>query len=86
MKKILIFIGLKLAEALGICGIVGILYGMGYFVTRVMGWATHMDLWYETIVMGVIPLLMLFGIFAVGFLIYEVIKANWAWADRISKK
>ena len=84
--KLLICIELKLAEILGVCGIVVIMYGMGYFVTRIMGVAAHMDLWYEIIAMGFLPLSMLLGIFMLSIGIYEIIKANWAWAERLKNK
>lgn len=87
MRKILIFTGLKLAEIMGVCGIVGILYGMGWFITNVIGYDPKGSniawLIFKGFYLGLIPL---FLIFAIGIGIYHVIKANWTWADRISRK
>ncbi len=38
MKKIAIFIGLKIGEGLGVCGIVGVLYGIGILIGRAGKW------------------------------------------------
>ena len=86
MERILIFVGLKIAEILGICGIVGILYGIGYFNVRVMGWFDDMELWFELVLVGVLVLAILFLIFMLGTGIYCAIMANWEWASKLSKK
>lgn len=87
--KLLICIELKIAEILGVCGIVGILYLIGYFVVG-LKFFSYMNLWYEMIITGLICLIALAILFAILFAIcggiYEVIKANWNWADRLSKK
>lgn len=85
MVKILIFIGLKIAEILGVCGIVGILYGIGWLLTYQLGIDPDMTggwLCFK----GFFCLAFLVIIFVIGFGIYCAIKANWAWADRLSKK
>ena len=84
--KILIFIGLKLAEILGVCGIVGILYGIGCLITCVIGFDPEMNHWAILILKGFISLSLLIGIVFIVYSIYEAIKANWAWAERLRKK
>lgn len=86
MKKILIFIGLKIMEILGVCGITAIAYGIGCFSTRVLGFATHMDLWYEIVIMGFVCLFILFAGFLICMGIWQALKANWKWADKIVNK
>ena len=82
--KLLICIELKLAEILGVCGIIGILYLIGYSVVG-LKFFSHMNLWYEMIITGLLCLVALFMLFSLCVGIYQVIKANWAWAERISK-
>ncbi len=89
MRKILIFIGLKIAEILGVCGIVGILYGIGLFAIYLNIPLTHKN-WVEIALIGFVcvfglPAIILLP-YGIGHIIYDVIKANWAWADRITKK
>ena len=79
MKRILIFIGLKIAEILSVCGIIGIMYGIGYFILNI---TEKTVVWYEALAIGFMVVL----IGAVLYLILsEAIKANWKWAGRLSK-
>jgi hypothetical protein len=80
--KLLIVIELKLAEILGVCGIVAILYGFGCIMTYVLGIDRAMTNPVVMICKGVIFVGGLFVLFG----IYHAIKANWAWAGRIAKK
>lgn len=89
MKKILIFIGLKVAEVLGFCGCVGILYGIGSFAiymglhfddeTKYAGWA-------YPILVGVILGTGVLALFAIGIPVHHFVKTNWNWADRINRR
>ncbi len=84
--KLLIFIGLKLAEILGVCGCIGILYGLGLVMTYVIGFKPEDTRWGHILAKGFISLGGLFLIFIISLGIYHAIKANWAWATRLSKK
>ena len=79
--KIMIFIGLKLAEILSVCGI-------GYFTVNVIGIKPEDcdNNWVNYPLMGVFSLAALLFIFVIYVGIYHAIKANWAWAERLRKK
>ena len=85
---LLICIELKLAEILGVCGIVGILYGFGLCIDSIFFSRIHE--WYIIVLKGLWLLCVIgfgFGVgYWIAFGIYHAIKANWAWAERISKK
>ncbi len=83
-SRLLICIELKLAEILGVCVILGIFYLIGYSVVG-LKFFSHMNLWYEMIISGLMCFLVLFLLFLIWIGIYSAIKANWAWAERISK-
>ena len=90
MKKILIFIGLKIAEIIGVCLVPVIIYSTGLFMTYRIGWhADRLDI-LDIAFKG-------FAVYAGGFIMFLVsigaykgikhaIKANWDWADRIARK
>ncbi|KKM60013.1 hypothetical protein LCGC14_1546090 [marine sediment metagenome] len=84
--KILIFIGLKLAEILGVCGIVGILYGIGIITDPIIFWDFEETSLVRTLSAGFIGIVIIIGLSLTAFGIYCVIKANWAWAERLRKK
>ena len=83
--KLLICIELKLAEILGVCGILGIFYGFGILVDPLIfpGFDPQLGrLWFS----GFIGCVIIAVIFLICCGIYHAIKANWQWAERISKK
>ena len=86
--KLLIVIELKLAEILGVCGIVGILYGIDLFLTPTVFPMTKE--WYWLITKGIGYLATGVVGFSIGygmsFIIHQLIVANWAWAERLKKK
>jgi hypothetical protein len=84
MKKILIFIGLKLAEILGVCGIAATLYGLGMFTDSFLFPGFHISI-LRTFFSGFIGLIAIVVIIGICLCIYHAIKANWNWADRIAK-
>lgn len=83
MNRILIFIGLKIAEILGIAGIFFVPYGTGmlwiYIGSPFPKQITHFDR-FMTGFIFYIGLLVLFGI---GWLTWYWIKRNWKWAGEI---
>ncbi|HDY67624.1 MAG TPA: hypothetical protein ENH85_07525 [Candidatus Scalindua sp.] len=82
--KLLICIELKLAEILGVCGIVGILYGFGIIFNPIF--FPYRNTTPSIFFSGFIVIWCMAILFMIGVGIYHAIKANWAWADRLSKK
>lgn len=84
MRKILIFIGLKIVEILALCVGVGILYGLGIFVDPIIFpnfYISTMRIFFA----GFVGICIIAVIFLIALAIYYAIKANWDWADSISK-
>ena len=75
--KALVFIGLKIAEIMGIAVAVGLLYGIGWVMQRVPGWGgMEVSVWLNAVV----------GLICLGFILICVwcfIKQNLKWADCI---
>ncbi len=84
--KLLIVIELKLAEILGVCAIPTILYGMGIIVDPIIFWEFRETSLIRTVFSGYIGCLVIALFVLLCFGIYHAIKANWAWASRLSKK
>ncbi|KKM07771.1 hypothetical protein LCGC14_1730530 [marine sediment metagenome] len=82
--KLLIVIELKLAEILGVCVIVGILYGSGLALNSV--WYRGIDTKLEIFTKGILVYLCISVLYLISFGIYHAIKANWAWAERLKNK
>ncbi|KKL83324.1 hypothetical protein LCGC14_1975940 [marine sediment metagenome] len=84
--KLLICIELKLAEILGVCGFAGIAYGLGWFITNIIGFSPKDS----NVALLIVKGFCVGGgglalIYLTGFGIYCAIKANWQWADRIKR-
>ena len=79
MKRVLIFIGLKVAELAAIVGILGAAF------TAIMWTQSHPQLrhWIE-IGWAVIAVISV-GVFSVG-LVWIGVVANWHWATRLSDR
>jgi len=76
MKRIIIFIGLKVGEIIG-------LYILGYLFWLVGSWVKPGDPIIISIINGALMIfvpLMCFALLAV------VVSANWEWAKRIARK
>ncbi len=84
MRKILIFIGLKIAEILGGVGIMATVYGLGLGLNHII--YPKQDTWFQIVLKGVIALCAITIANLIGIGIYYGIKANWNWADRITNK
>lgn len=84
MKRISIFIGLKIVEILGVCGIVGIFYCLHLGLASI---STSKIFIYSIagIVGGGIVALFFLSLYAIGTGIALAIKANWRWAGRLTK-
>ena len=88
MKRIFIFIGLKISE---IFGVFAILFGAGWCGKRIPWIADPMHfnrfggLLYHMLV-GVASIAILCLIFVVLVFIYDILEANWEWAGRIVGK
>ncbi len=83
--KLLICIELKIAEALGVCGVFAILYGIGLAINPIfMELEDHAPWWVMTLQGGLVAIapILLFIFFKA---IYDIIKANWAWAGKIKR-
>ena len=85
MNRILIFIGLKIAE---ISAIVFIPNYLGVYVDNgnPLLHQGKFDLWGAGFVTLVVICLAMFIVFTVGYLVFLLIKDNWEWAGDISKK
>lgn len=81
MKTILIFIGLKLLEILGICGIIVIAYYIGQYYLY-LGLADDG----APFMPAFLGLVSMFVSFVIGMGIYAGIIANWEWASKLSRK
>ena len=74
MKRILTFIGLKIAE---IAGVVFIPWGLGIYTNKIFNY------------FGLsLPPVWISGLLVVGlgFLLFAFITANWGWAKHLTKK
>ncbi len=80
MKRILIFIGLKIVEILGVCGIVGIAYYIGQYYLY-LGLEEGEELFLPTF-LGLASMVVSL---VIGMGIYAGIKANWSWAGGLTK-
>lgn len=72
MKRILIFIGLKIVEILGACGIIAIAYYIGQYYLY-LGLDSDGSDSIRAVILGFASL---FVCFAIGIGIYAVLKAN----------
>ena len=90
MRKVLIFIGLKIAEIIGTLILIFAISKFGLWfdgITDSNIENPHLFLRYffgfwvglMTLVVGLIVLL------GIGYGLYYVVKTNWKWADKLSK-
>ena len=78
--KVLVFIGLKIAEIIGMAVAVGLLYGIGWVMQRVPGWGDmEVSVWLNAAVSLICLGFILIGVWC--FICF--IKQNWKWADCI---
>ena len=89
MKRVLVFMGLKVIELMGAAFIYGMLFGVGFLMNE---WFLHEEIkcWFDVYVgypvFGFIPFIFLLLVGLVGYGLYELIKHNWDKAGRIIKK
>ena len=83
--KLLICIELKLAEILGVCGIVGIICGIEAILVYLKVFH-NVDKFNDWVGCWFLTLIVMGFTFAIGCGIYHAIKANWAWAERLKNK
>jgi len=84
MKKTLIFIVLKLGELLGFCGVLYLCYLLGNYTNPG-------ECWYIQAFVGFIfgiglPFATFLITAMIGIGIWELIKKNLEWADKLSNK
>lgn len=86
MKRILVFIGLKIAEVTGLFGIfAGLSYGHRFLSTRLIWLEPFAGFWVNGFV-GSMLLVAVCGILLVTICgSIEIVRANWRWAKRILK-
>jgi hypothetical protein len=84
VPTIVIFIGLKLAEAAAIVAGAAAFYLIGIVTSLVFGFTR--DGVVDTILSGIIGCIVMLGITAVGFLIFLICDSNWQKAKHISSK
>ena len=93
MKRIVIFIGLKVAELIGVGLGYLLLSGFGYFLMNLEPDETNPECWYS-ILYALIGLMCVVTIGLVLIILYFVItelipnwlESNWNWAGRLSSK
>lgn len=95
MKTILIFIGLKLAEVLGIAGLIIGIYYLGVLAAPIT-WQkvmlstripkNELEFFFCGIITICITFLAVMAFLCVSILLLEVIKANWDYAKELSKR
>ena len=75
LLRILLFIGLKIGELIGVVCVIAALIGLCFFLSKTADWFKYACLF---ILLGAHALLMAVGI-------YLLIKANWRFVKRIIK-
>ena len=84
MKVILYCIGLKIAEIVAICGILYVAYLIGGFITYLSGMSVALEpIWLGHTLIGII---ILFISIAISVGIYNGIRLNWKWAEKLAGK
>jgi len=82
MKKLLVFLGLKVAE---ISAVVFIPWGLGLLIKYLVPTTVASSLppmW----ILGIMSLFVIYGIVVSIYFIYIIVLSNWDWADKIINK
>lgn len=93
MKRVLIFIGLKIAELFGVFISYLLLSRLGYFLKTLKVDETNPECWYSiyyflcgAFCLGIVSLILIVLYYAITEWIPEWLESNWDWAGRLSSK
>ena len=85
--RVLIFVGLKLAEIAGVAAIIATLYQVGHFMSQKSEFVR--DAWcgqangFDYVLIGFI---FAGGAFVVGFVGVALVISNWQWAEKLASR